>query len=162
MTPAATWERSRSAHPIVFLILIVPFGVMNGYLTVAVAYLLSHAGLSVAEVAEVVAVSYIPHTWKFLWAPIADTTLTRKRWYVWATLVSASGIAAIGSLPSTAQSLPLLNAFVLISNVAVTFLAMSVESLMAYGTHDSEKGRAGGWFQAGSLGGVGLGGGAGL
>ena len=33
---------------------------------------------------------------------------------------------------------------------------------MAYGTSHEEKGRAGGWFQAGNLGGNGLGGGAGL
>jgi PAT family beta-lactamase induction signal transducer AmpG len=39
---------------------------------------------------------------------------------------------------------------------------MSVESLMVYGTPAAEKGRAGGWFQAGNLGGGGLGGGAGL
>jgi predicted MFS family arabinose efflux permease len=39
---------------------------------------------------------------------------------------------------------------------------MSVESFMAHGTLDAEKGRAGGWFQAGNLGGLGVGGGAGL
>jgi predicted MFS family arabinose efflux permease len=44
----------------------------------------------------------------------------------------------------------------------VTFLGMSVESLMAYDTAENEKGRAGGWFQAGNLGGSGIGGGAGL
>jgi MFS family permease len=33
---------------------------------------------------------------------------------------------------------------------------------MAYGTSQNEKGRAGGWFQAGNLGGTGLGGGVGL
>jgi predicted MFS family arabinose efflux permease len=49
-----------------------------------------------------------------------------------------------------------------VASVATTFLAMSVESLMAYGAPPAEKGRAGGWFQAGNLGGTGLGGGAGL
>jgi hypothetical protein len=39
---------------------------------------------------------------------------------------------------------------------------MSVESLMAYGTRAEEHGRAGGWFQAGNLGGQGLGGGGAL
>jgi hypothetical protein len=39
---------------------------------------------------------------------------------------------------------------------------MSVESLMVYGTHPKAAGRAAGWFQAGNLGGYGLGGGAGL
>ncbi len=62
----------------------------------------------------------------------------------------------------TSASLPWLAAIVLISNVAVTFLGMAVESLMAYATPENEKGRAGGWFQAGNLGGGGLGGGVGL
>jgi predicted MFS family arabinose efflux permease len=50
----------------------------------------------------------------------------------------------------------------LVASTASTFLAMSVESLMAYSTPDAQRGRAGGWFQAGNLGGQGLGGGAGL
>ena len=50
----------------------------------------------------------------------------------------------------------------LLSNLAVTFLAMAVESLMVYGTRAEQIGRASGWFQAGNLGGQGLGGGAGL
>ncbi|HET7033079.1 MAG TPA: MFS transporter, partial [Casimicrobiaceae bacterium] len=70
--------------PVVFLVLILPFGVMSGYLSVAVAWELSHAGLSVEEVAALVAASFVPHTWKFLWAPAADTTLRRKSWYLWA------------------------------------------------------------------------------
>jgi hypothetical protein len=65
--------------PVVYLVLILPFGVMSGYLTVAVAYQLAHAGVSVEAIASLVAASYIPHTWKFLWAPIADTTLKRRR-----------------------------------------------------------------------------------
>ncbi|HTQ01522.1 MAG TPA: MFS transporter [Casimicrobiaceae bacterium] len=150
------------AHPVVFMILIAPFGVMGGYLTVAIAYLLAQAGLTVAEVAALVAASFIPQTWKFLWAPVADTTLSRKRWYVIASVVSAFGIFATGAIPATPRSLPLLYIVVIVSNFAVTFLAMSTESLMAYDTPGDRKGRAGGWFQAGNLGGGGLGGGAGL
>jgi MFS family permease len=144
------------------LILIVPFGTMSGYLTVAVAYLLVHASVSVGQTAALVALSYVPHTWKFLWAPIADTTLTRKRWYVIAAIVSAGGLAAIGAIPATPAGLALLSVVVVTANVGVTFLGMSVESLMAYCTPPEFKGRAGGWFQAGNLGGVGIGGGAGL
>jgi len=150
------------ASPVVFLVLILPFGVMSGYLSVAVAWELSHAGLSVEEVAALVAASFVPHTWKFLWAPAADTTLGRKSWYLWAGGMSAIGVWATGAVPASASYLPLLYAVVLISNFAVTFLAMSVESLMAYGTRPEQQGRAAGWFQAGNLGGFGLGGGAGL
>ena len=148
--------------PLVFLVLMLPFGVMGGYLTVAVAYQLSHAGLSVEAIASLVAVSFIPHTWKFLWAPIVDTTLKRKTWYLLAAGVSAAGVWATGAVPAQARFIPLLYAVVLVSNLAVTFLAMSVESLMVYGTPPEQRGRAAGWFQAGNLGGYGLGGGAGL
>ena len=148
--------------PVVFLVLMLPFGVMGGYLTVAVAYQLSQAGLSVEEIASLVAVSFIPHTWKFLWAPIVDTTLKRKTWYLLAAAVSAAGVWATGAVPAQARFIPLLYAVVLVSNLAVTFLAMSVESLMVYGTRPEQQGRAAGWFQAGNLGGYGLGGGAGL
>jgi MFS family permease len=154
--------RPRYAHPSVFLFLILPFGVMSGYLTVTIAYLLAASGLGVERIATLIAVSYIPHTWKFAWAPLADMTLSRKAWYLIGCVVSAAGIWATGAVPAGPSTLPLLTAIVLLSNLAVTFLGMSVESLMAYATRDEEKGRAGGWFQAGNLGGAGLGGGAGL
>ena len=153
---------SATPHPVVFLILILPFGVMSGYLTVTIVYLLTQAGVPVDESAALVAISYIPHSWKFVWAPLVDTTLSRKTWYLCATVVSGLGIYATGAVPAEAGSLPLLTAVVLLSNFAVTFLAMSVESLMAYGTPADAKGRSAGWFQAGNLGGFGLGGGAGL
>jgi MFS family permease len=153
---------SSAPHPAVFMVLIVPFGVMSGYLSVTVVYLLTQAGVSPEASGALVALSYIPHSWKFLWAPIADTTLTRKRWYVLAAIVSGLGIYATGAVPAATESLPLLTAVVLISNVSVTFLAMAVEGLMAYCAPDEAKGRVGGWFQAGNLGGYGLGGGAGL
>jgi MFS transporter, PAT family, beta-lactamase induction signal transducer AmpG len=154
--------RSQHVHPWVFMILILPFGAMGGFLTVALAYLLTHHGVRLEQTAGLIALSYLPHTWKFAWAPIADTTLTRKRWYLIAGTLSAIGICLTGMIPLDAGHLPLLGAVVLVSNVAVTFLGMSVEGLMAYCTAPEQKGRAGGWFQAGNLGGTGLGGGAGL
>jgi len=135
---------------------------MGGYLSVAIGYQLTQAGVGVEEVAALVAASYIPQTWKFLWAPVADTTLSRKTWYLLAGLVSALGIFVTGAVPADAQSLPLLYAAVLVSNLASTFLAMATESLMVYNTPPELQGRASGWFQAGNLRGNGLGGGAGL
>lgn len=159
---AAVMPRPRHTHPSAFLFLILPFGVMSGYLTVTVAYQLTHAGIPVAMVASVIALSYVPHSIKFLWSPIADSTFTRRGWYITACVISAIGIALTGMVPARAESIRLLNWVVFGSNFAVTFLAMATESLMAHGTPDDEKGRAGGWFQAGNLGGNGLGGGLGL
>ena len=135
---------------------------MGGYLSVAIGYQLTQAGVSVENVAALVAFSYLPQTWKFLWAPIADTTLSRKTWYLLAAAISSLGIFVTGAIPADEKSLPLLYAAVLVSNVAVTFLAMASESLMIYNAPPELHGRAGGWFQAGNLGGNGIGGGAGL
>ena len=153
---------AETPHPAVFMFLIVPFGAMSGYLNVAVVFLLTQAGVSLEASAAVVALSYVPQTWKFLWAPIADMTLTRKRWYLIASIVSAIGIYALGAVPAVESSLGLLTVIVLLSSFASTFQAMAVESLMAYCAAEEAKGRAGGWFQAGNLGGYGLGGGVGL
>lgn len=154
--------RQPHTHPMVFMFLILPFGVMGGYVSVALAYLFAQAGIPVERVAALVAVGIIPHTWKFAWAPLVDSLLTRKTWYLLAAVLSAAGIWATAVLPIRASSLPLLSTVVLVSNFAVTFLGMATDSLMAYGTPPELKGRAGGWFQAGNLGGAGLGGGAGL
>jgi MFS family permease len=154
--------RQRHTHPIVFMFLMIPFGVMAGYVAVTLAYLLSKAGIPVERVAALIAAGGIPHIWKFGWAPVIDSVLTRKTWYVLASVFSAAGIWAIGVIPLNAASLSTLTVVVVSANFAVSFLGMATDSLMAYGTPLELKGRAGGWFQAGNLGGCGLGGGAGL
>jgi MFS family permease len=91
-----------------------------------------------------------------------DTTLRRKTWYIGSTLAMAAGLLAIGTMPTTAASLGAMTALVLAANFASTVIGTATESLIAHSTPDDQKGRASGWFQAGNLGGVGLGGGAGL
>jgi MFS family permease len=144
------------------MFLIVPFGTLGGYLGVTVAYLLKQHGITVAEVAQLLALALLPHTWKFLWAPVADTTWSRKGWYLVGAVTTAAGVLLTSALDPTRANMPLLRIIVLTSNIGCTFLGMSTESLMAYETREDEKGRAGGWFQAGNLGGAGVGGGLGL
>jgi PAT family beta-lactamase induction signal transducer AmpG len=149
-------------HPWRYGLLILPFGVSGGFLTVTLAWLLNAAGVAPTEVATLIALAYVPHTWKFFWAPVIDLAWQRRAWYVLGALGCALGTAALGSLPAGAPSLPLMGAIVLATNLAATLVGMAVESLMAHATSDAEKGRAAGWFQAGNLGGLGVGGGAGL
>lgn len=158
----ASEAKAGTAHPVVFLLLCTPFGAANGYLVVTLAYQLSHAGVSVAAVAALIAISLIPQVWKVLWAPVIDTTLTSKTWYMIAAVASAVTLAAIGLFKPSMATLPAITAFIVANSVAVSVLAMAAENLMAHATDDSEKGRAGGWYQAGNLGGQGIGGGAAL
>jgi MFS transporter, PAT family, beta-lactamase induction signal transducer AmpG len=159
-------ERTRiepaHSHPAAFMILMLPWGIITGYMSVAVAYFLAQAGVSTEQIASLLAIGFIPLTWKFLWAPIVDTTLTQRRWYILGALVCGAGTLAISAIPPRALFFPLLATVMLVTYAAGTLLCMSVESLMAYATPAEEKGRAGGWLQTGNLGGTGLGGGAGL
>ncbi|MGH6684907.1 MAG: MFS transporter [Pseudolabrys sp.] len=149
-------------HPIVFLLLCVPFGASNGYLIVTLGFLLAHAGVGVPSIAGLIALSLVPQTWKFAWAPIVDTTLNSRLWYFLATVVSAATLGAIGLFPISHTGLFAITVLVVANSTATTFLAMAAENLMAHATPDGEKGRAGGWYQAGNLGGSGIGGGAAL
>jgi MFS family permease len=152
----------RGSHPIVFLVLYLPFGMVSGYLAVALAYQLRKAGVPVAEIAGLLAFSTAPHVFKVFWAPIVDTVFNAKGWYTLGAVVVALGVAVAGALPLGPASMPYLGPLAFVLNVAVTFIAMSADILMAHATTPAEKGQAGGWSQAGNLGGAGLGGGAGL
>ena len=56
----------------------------------------------------------------------------------------------------------MLMAIVFVSQVPSTFIVLPVGGLMAHTVAEEAKGRAVGWYQAGNLGGTGLGGGAGV
>jgi PAT family beta-lactamase induction signal transducer AmpG len=152
----------RTAHPIVFLVLYLPFGMSGGYFSGALGNLLSNAGVSTVALGGIMALSVTPHTFKVLWAPLVDTTFSVKGWFVLSTITAAISVAATGFLPMNAKGLAAITALVLATSIATTFSGMSCESLMANSTSPDHKGRAGGWSQAGNVGGVGLGGAIGL
>lgn len=152
----------RPAHPVVYLILYLPFGIAAGYVFVTLAWLLSHAGATVAAVAGLASMALLPNTWKVAWAPLVDTLLTAKAWFMIGVVATAAGLAGISFLPLRVSLLPVFGVLVLGAGVAATVTAIAVDRLMAFDVLDHLKGQAGGWSQAGNLGGAGLGGGGGL
>ncbi len=149
-------------HPSIFMFIYLPFGVLSGYISVTLGFLLTKAGLPLTEVAPIISIGFIPNILKFIWAPLIDTTLTVKKWYFITNLITAIGILITGILPFKAEYLTMITVVVLLTSLANTFIAMSTESLLAHDIPEHLKGRASGWLQAGNLGGLGLGGGAGL
>lgn len=149
-------------RPLLWAWLYLPFGVTSGFVSVTLAFILSERGLSDSTIAGMVALNLLPHTWKFFWSPIADVTLTRKRWYTISNLISTATIVAIAFTPIEERSLSTLNALLFVNSLAITVLGMAVEGLMAHATAPEHRGRAAGWFQAGNLGGAGVGGGVAL
>jgi PAT family beta-lactamase induction signal transducer AmpG len=155
-------EDRRPPHPAVYMVLYLPFGIGIGYLQVTLAWLLSHAGATVAQVAGLAGLGILANTWKVLWSPLVDTTFSSKAWFMIGLAVTAASMMVLTLIPLDVSRLPTFSVMVLATAVAGTITAIAVDRLMAFDTPDSEKGRAGGWSQAGNLGGTGLGGGLGL
>ena len=140
---------SRSTSPLAIFFLVLPYGISAGFAAVTLPFVLTKVGLPVAVSASIVAVGISSNIWLFLWGPVADLTLTPRRWYLIGDVAALTVVAA-------------LTAVVFLSQVATSLVALPLGRIMAYTVADPEKGRAAGWYQAGNLGGTGVGGGAGV
>jgi MFS transporter, PAT family, beta-lactamase induction signal transducer AmpG len=147
-----TSER-KTPHPFIYFILFLPFGATAGFVSVMIGHYAHAAGMSDGVVAALVAMNTLPHTWKFLWAPVVDTVWNGRGWYISANLVSSLAIMAMGLIPITQGNINLLTAIIFINGLATTFVGMCTESLMAHLTPLSDRGRAASFSQAGNVGG---------
>lgn len=146
----------------VYLILLVPFGAATGYALVTLAWLLQHAGASVQAIAVLASMSLLPNAWKVLWAPAVDILLSAKAWFLIGVTGAALGIAATALMPMRLDLMAAFEAVVLATSFFASVTCIAVNRFMAFDVPDAAKGRAGGWSQAGNLGGAGLGGGLAL
>src|SRR5215471_16416285 len=152
----------RPVHPYLWMVLYLPFGATTGFVSVTIGYTARQQGMGDAAIAGLVAVTLLPHTFKFLWAPIPDTTFSRRGWYLVSNIVSSITLIMLGLVPVRMDTTSLLKLLIFVNSFAITFLGMSVEGLLANVVTDRQRGAASGWLQAGNLGGSGIGGGVAL
>ncbi|MEQ1569222.1 MAG: hypothetical protein ABMA64_26535, partial [Myxococcota bacterium] len=150
------------AHPFVWTVLYLPFGAMSGFVTVALTFLATTNGLSITEGSFFNGAQLLSQWLKWTWAPAVDVTLTPKKWYLIGTGTSALGVVSMSAIPMNHATLPWLLVVVAIASLVNSIVGMAIESIMAQCTTPEEQGRTSAWFQAGNLGGAGLGGGLGL
>lgn len=156
-------EPSRKApHPIVWAILYLPFGAFSGFVTVALSFLATGQGLSISEGALLNGAQLLMQWLKWLWAPLVDITLTPRRWYIISTVGTGLGVAVMSAMPLSEKALPALLAVIAATSLINSVVGMSIEALIAGTVAEKDVGKVSGWFQAGNLGGAGLGGGLGL
>lgn len=155
-------RRSKVAHPIVWTILYMPFGAMSGFVSVALTFLATKNGLTITEASLLNGAQFVSQWLKWTWAPAVDVTLGPKRWYLVGTCASAIGVFWMAAMRMTEDTLPVLLAVIAFSSLLNSIVGMAIESIMAATTPPAEVGRTSAWFQAGNLGGAGLGGGLGL
>ena len=134
----------------------LPFGVAAGFTGIAMPFLLRKAGVALEDIANISALCLVPSSYQFLWAPIIDLGPRRKHWLVAMAALGAACffVALLLPLPRS------LAAFITMSvlGAALTGLTGSCNGgLMATTLPDSVRGSAGGWSNAGNLGGAALG-----
>ena len=148
--------------PFYIFFLVLPYGISIGFVTVTMPYVLTNKGFSVAEVAGIVSLGLSANIWRFFWGPLADLSLSLKKWYWIGVTACVSTLLLLCFIPFKIQNITLITGVVFLSQVAATFVVLPVGGIMAKRIEENKKGSAGGWYQAGNLGGMGLGGGAGL
>lgn len=149
-------------HPVVWTILYLPFGALGGFAGVALTFLATEHGLSITEGSWIIGSQLLVSWLKWLWAPIVDVSLSPKRWYVIATALSAVGVFVMSVVPLGKGTLGILLLTIALANIINSVVGMAVEAMIASITPDNQVGRVSAWFQAGNLGGNGVGGALGL
>ena len=152
----------RAVHPVLFFFLYFGFGAPGGFLTGTIELFYTNAGVSLQAFGLIVSIALAAQVLKFLWAPLVDTTLNVKLWYVMAVAVIVPCLLWSANLPIGPASALKLGVLSLVVSIASSFLGMAADNLMAHDTAPERRGAAGGWSQAGNLGGAGVGGAAGL
>jgi len=160
--PSAFYRLPSVTHPSLFGILYFPYGLMIGVPAVMLGWLATRAGLPVSAAATIVGIAFAPAAFKFLWAPVGDLTLTRKRWYVLANACCALAFFGMCAIPLSARTLPVLTGIVLAGALSATFIAFALQGLLLHNCDPAMLGRAAGFYQTGNMVGQTLGGGVAL
>jgi MFS family permease len=153
---------ARVPHPVIYTLLYIPFGALSGFVGVALTFVGSAHGLSVADASLLNGANMLTSWLKWTWAPMVDVTLSPKKWYVFATVVSALGVFGMSALPISQDTLPLLLLIIAVASLINSIVGMAIEAILAVTTTPAEQGRVSAWFQAGNLGGSAFGGALGL
>lgn len=140
--------------PWLFGLLILPGGFTGAVITLLMPYLLRKYGMSVDQIAKILAIAFIPAVWSFLWSPIADTGLRRRTWAFLSALGASLAMAA--ALLCIHGSPALLTALLFVANAFFGLLTSSCGAIMT-AMPVSLRGMAAGWYNAGSVGGGAIG-----
>lgn len=152
----------KQTSPFLFLFLVLTYGISSGFVSVTLPFLLVQHGFTVAATASITALGLSANLWRFIWAPLTDLTLSLHKWYVIGTVLCAITLLLLCGIPLKLSSAFLLTILVFISQIAATLVVSPVGGFMASTVRLDRKGLAGGWYQAGNVGGMGFGGGAGI
>src|ERR1700686_4744369 len=156
------FPRRTSMPPAFIGVLLLPSGMNQGFISVALGYILAQHGVGVSVIAGLIGLRLLPDTWSFLSGPLVDCTLSSARWYVVSVIALAIGLQLLAFVPLDAAGTALIAPLCLALGVASIVSNSATSAALALTTTHAVRGACAGWRQAGYLGGIGLGGGVGL
>src|SRR2546430_9009703 len=96
-----------STHPFVFFFLVLPYGISSGFVSITLPFVLTRLGFSVALAASIVAIGVSANLSRFLWGPVADLTLTARRWDLLGLCTSPANLLLFAFFSLHLKTLPL-------------------------------------------------------
>jgi PAT family beta-lactamase induction signal transducer AmpG len=140
---------TKQAPPFAFFFLhtatVWPIGVVS----LALANNLVRAGVSVRQVAAIVAATTLAFTFEFVWAPLVDSSLTRKVWYAIGAVIMCACLVAIFTIPWKETAVQTLILLAFASCTGASIAAVAVKGIMAYDVQPERMGAASGFYTAG-------------
>jgi MFS family permease len=140
---------SPAAPPYAFFFLHVCTAWPVGVVGLALASNLVNAGLAVHDVAGIIAASNLAFTLEFLWAPLVDSSLTRRQWFVIGALLMAGCLVALLLVDPGIASLPMMIGLAFASSSGAAMAAVAVKGIMAYDVAGHRIAAASGYYTAG-------------
>lgn len=141
--------RATSCPPVLFFFLHVCTAWPVGVVGLALASSLVKAGVPVQQTATIIAASSLAFTLEFVWAPLVDSSFTRRAWYMGGAAIMCVGLAALLIAPWTLAWVPGLTALAFASSSGASMAAVAVKGIMAYEVAPTRLGAASGYYTAG-------------
>jgi PAT family beta-lactamase induction signal transducer AmpG len=114
--------RATSCSPILFFFLHVCTAWPVGVVGLALASSLVKAGVPVQQTATIIAASALAFTLEFVWAPLVDSSFTRRAWYLGGAVVMCACLAALLVAPWNLAWVPALTVLAFASSSGATTL----------------------------------------
>ncbi len=146
---AAAEAPARRAKPYTFAFLHVCTGWPYGIIGLVVGNRLTAAGVPVRQTAAMVAAATLAFSLEFLWAPLVDATLTRRRWYIGGAALMCGCLAVLLSAPWRPDTMSLLTALAFASCSGAALASAAIKGLMAYEVPQQRLGEASAFYTAG-------------
>jgi hypothetical protein len=142
-------NRGRSCPPFAFFFLHVCTAWPVGVVGLALGSSLVNAGVPIHQAAGIIAAMSLAFTLEFVWAPMVDACLTRRRWYVGGATVMCGCLGTLLITPWNATSVPLMTVLAFASSSGAAIAAVAVKGIMAYDVPAARLGSASGFYTAG-------------